>query len=192
VRDIPKGELGRKAIHYQAVLIPLIYYFWVARKSAIVILAILSILMIIGELLRFYVPVCRNLYNRFFGRMTREHEHRNRITGATHVLLGSLIVVSLFPKEIAVVALLFLSVGDPSACLIGMAIGNIKIGKKTLEGTLTFIIASLLVSWWIPGLPFWIKIVGAVTAGGLELMPKNIDDNLLIPSLSALVMYLLV
>jgi dolichol kinase len=192
VRDIPKGERGRKTIHYLTIFIPVIYYFWVEKIPAVIILAIVTALMIIAELLRLYVPFFRNFYNRFFGYMTREHEHNNHITGATNILIGLLIAVSLFPKEIAVASMLFLSAGDPTACLIGMSFGRVKIGTKTLEGTLAFITISLLVTWWIPNVPFWVKAIGAVTAGGLELFHGKLDDNLLIPPLSALIMYLLV
>jgi len=122
--------------------------------------------------------------------MTRPHEHKNHLTGATYVSLGSLLVIYLFPKEIAVVALFFLMVGDPTACLVGMSFGKIKIMRdKTLEGALAFVLASLVVTWWIPTVPFSVKLIGACVASLLELIPWKLDDNLTIPSLSALFMY---
>jgi len=149
--------------------------------------------MLLAEVLRFTVPFFRNLYNRLFGDMTRPHEHANQLTGATYLFLGSLLVVALFPKEIAVVAMYFILVGDPSACLVGTAFGKIKISRsKTLEGTLAFIVTSLLATWWIPGVPQHVKIIGAVVAGGLEHITWRLDDNLVIPFVAALIMYLLV
>ncbi|MDO9548126.1 MAG: SEC59/DGK1/VTE5 family protein [Candidatus Marinimicrobia bacterium] len=191
--NIPKAELGRKTIHYTAVLIPLIYYFFLEKDPAAIILLIISIGMLIAEVLRMTVPFCRSLYMRLFGDMTRPHEHANHLTGATYLFIGSLLVVYLFPKDIAVVAMLFNMVGDPTACLVGMAFGKIKLSRsKTLEGTLAFIIASLIVTWWIPGAPLHVKLIGAVVAGGLEHITWRLDDNLVIPSVSALVMYFLI
>ena len=125
--------------------------------------------------------------------MTRPHEHQNNLTGASYVFLGSFMVIWLFPKPIAVVALLFLTIGDSTACLIGMSFGRVRIwGQKTLEGTLAFLLSSLLVTWWVPQIPFWVKLIGAGAASILELIPWRLDDNLTIPSLSALVMYFLI
>ena len=193
MNDIPKAELGRKAIHYTAVLIPLVYYFFLEKEPAFIILLIISAGMLIAEVLRMTVPFFRSLYNRFFGDMTRPHEHANHLTGATCLFIGSLLVVYLFPKDIAVVAMLFILVGDPTACLVGTAFGKIKLSRsKTLEGTLAFIVASMVVTWWFPGVPQYVKLVGAVVAGGLEHITWRLDDNLIIPSVSALVMHFLI
>lgn len=193
MNEIPKSELARKAIHYLTGLIPLTYYFFLEKSAAIILLVILSGGMLIIEILRIRVPVCRDVYNRYFGDITRPHEHANHLTGASYLLLGSLLVVYLFPKKIAVIAMLFILVGDPSACLVGMAFGKIRLSRsKTLEGTLAFIAASLLVTWWIPGVELDVKLAGALFAGGLELVTGRLDDNLVIPTLSALLMYFLV
>lgn len=191
--DIPRSELARKALHYLTGLIPLVYYFFLAKNEAVIILVVLSIGMLTIEILRIKIPACRNLYNRYFGDITRPYEHANHLTGATYLLLGMLLVVYLFPKVIAVIAMLFILVGDPTACLIGMAFGKIRLSRsKTLEGTLAFIAASLLVTWWIPGVALPIKLIGAVLAGGLELVTGRLDDNLVIPTISALIMFILV
>ncbi|MGC9363831.1 MAG: diacylglycerol/polyprenol kinase family protein [Fidelibacterota bacterium] len=193
MNEIPKSELARKAIHYLTGLIPLTYYFFLEKREAVLILLILSAGMLIIEILRIRIPACRTIYNRFFGDITRPHEHANHLTGASYLLLGSLLVVYLFPKTIAVIAMLFILVGDPSACLVGMAYGKIRLSRsKTLEGTLAFIAASLLVTWWIPGVDLYVKLAGAVLAGGLELVTGRLDDNLVIPTMSALLMYFLV
>lgn len=193
MNEIPQPELGRKFIHYLAALIPLIYHFFLDKKPAVIILGIFVGIILIAEGLRFYVPFCKNLYNRFFGRMTRPHEHANHLTGASYLLIGSLLVTAFFPKELAVTAMFFVQVGDPTACLVGMSIGKIRISRsKTLEGTLAFILSSLLVTWWIPGIPQHVKLVGAVAAGVLEYFTWRLDDNLIIPTVAATIMYFLI
>ncbi|RKY61021.1 MAG: hypothetical protein DRP96_04425 [Candidatus Neomarinimicrobiota bacterium] len=192
MNKIPQTELGRKFIHYLAALIPLTYHFFLDKKPAVIILSFVVAVMLIIEFMRFAIPSCRNIYNRYFGKMTRPHERTKNLTGATYLLMGSLLVVAIFPKELAVIAMFFVQVGDPSACLVGMSIGKIRLSRsKTLEGTLAFILSSLLVTWWIPGVPQHVKVAGAVTAGVLEYFTWRLDDNLVIPTVSALLMYLM-
>jgi len=193
VRNVPKGELGRKAIHYTALLIPLIYYLFIEKEQAIWILIVLSTGMLMADLLRINVPFFKALYNRYFGEITRPHEHQKHLTGATYLFLGSLLVVSLFSKEIAVIAMFFLTVGDPSACMIGISFGRIKIMRnKTLEGSVAFILAGLAATWWIPGISLHVKILGVCAASLIELLPWRLDDNITIPLFSALLMYYLI
>ncbi len=186
------NEIGRKAIHYTASLIPLLYYFFFNRYEAVIIMAILTVGITIGEMLRMKVPFFRSIYLDIFGSVIRSHEQLNHFTGATFVFWGGLLTIWSFPKPIATTALLFLTVGDSSACLVGMMIGRIKlINSRTLEGVIAFIVASLIMTWWIPDLAFEIKVVGAVTGSLVELVHRRVDDNLLIPLFSGVVMYML-
>ncbi len=189
---IKEGELARKAIHYNASLIPIIYYFFVDRQIALIILGGFSAAMIFAEILRMRNPLSRNLYVKIFGWMTRSHEYEGHFTGATYVFLGSFFTIFLFPKEIAVIVLLFLSVGDPTACLVGLSIGKVKIWrKKTLEGSLAFIVAGFLATFWIPGISLWVKVIGTFVACFVELIPWKVDDNITIPIITGCMIMLL-
>jgi len=192
VKKIEEGELARKAIHYTASVVPVIYYFFFpGKKYALLILGAGVIFMLIAELLRTKTPENYKLFLKVFGWMIRSYERR-QITGATYLLLSYFFAILFFEKNIAVIVLLFLSIGDPSACLVGLSMGRVKIlGDKTLEGTIAFIASSIIVTCWIPGVPWWIKISGAVVAGMVELFPWTIDDNFMIPLVSGLVMSLL-
>ncbi|HDN58472.1 MAG TPA: hypothetical protein ENF20_00760 [Candidatus Marinimicrobia bacterium] len=191
MRTLTKGELARKAIHYTASLIPLIYYFFVERRTALIILGIISVIMLVAEVSRMLVPPLFSLYLKIFGWMIREHETKNSLTGATFVFIGSFLTIFFFPKDIATTVLLFLTIGDPTACLFGMSFGKIKIFNKTLEGTLAFVISSFIATIWIPGIPLHVKLVGVITAAAVELLPKNFDDNIAIPIISGIVISLL-
>lgn len=185
-------ELGRKFIHYTASLIPLIYYFFLGRKEAVIIMAVLTGLITLGEVLRMKVPFCRRLFMRIFGRWIRSQEQNNNFTGATFVFWGGLMTIWFFPKEIATAALLFLTVGDSTACLVGMRFGRVKlVSSRTLEGALAFIIAAVVFTLWIPGLTLKVKLIGAVAGSLVELVHRRVDDNLLIPLFSGVVMYIL-
>jgi glycerol-3-phosphate acyltransferase PlsY len=190
MNSIEKGELARKSVHYSASLIPIIYFF-VEKKLAVAVLLACSILILTAELLRMYNSKCNTLYMKIFGWMTRPHEHSNHLTGATYVFISCFITVLLFPKEIAIMTILFLTVGDPTAYLIGKAFGNGKFLGKSLEGTAAFIIAGFLATIWIPGIPVTIKLLGVVIAAIIELIPLGIDDNLTIPIITSFIIILL-
>ena len=96
--------------------------------------------------------------------------------------------------------------GDGAAALVGMSIGRIKIGKKTLEGSLACLIVSLMMlSFIFPQIPLlldeWEGVVPVtlVTITSfcitiLELVPMkltktiNINDNPAVPVLAGFVM----
>jgi len=192
IKPVQEGELGRKAIHYFSSLIPIIYYFFFTKNVAELIVGILFLGIVVAELLRMHVPALRQIYYRIFGWMIRPREFQNHFTGATYVFMGACLAIFLFPKEIAVASLLFLSLGDSTACLVGLSIGRVKIyNNKTLEGALAFIFVSILATVWISAIPFWIKLIGIIVACCVEVFHRKIDDNVLIPLISGTTMYFL-
>ncbi|MDD5765199.1 MAG: hypothetical protein PHW79_02935 [Candidatus Marinimicrobia bacterium] len=192
MNKIHKGELERKAVHYCSSLIPLLYFLFFSRRTGLIVVGLLTLGILIAEILRMAIPSCNRLYIKIFGNMLRPYEKTNHLTGASYVFIGSMIVIFFFPKEIAVISLLFLTVGDPTAALVGMAFGKIRlIQKKTLAGALAFIIAGLLATFWIPGVPFWIKGVGALVTCFVELIRWKFDDNITIPLIGSFVMKML-
>ena len=96
----------------------------------------------------------------------------------------------------AVVALLFLSVGDPMAALVGSRTPGPRIFRKSPGGTLAFVGGSLLVVLVLVVSGFthyhWGFIAGAVIAAGVELAPVPLDDNLTIPLLTGTALHFLV
>jgi len=40
--------------------------------------------------------------------------------------------------------------------------------------------------------PMYVKLIGAIAAGGLELLTWRLDDNLIIPTVAATIMYFLI
>ena len=187
-----EGLIARKLIHYSASLIPLIYYYFVEKMLAVELLLLASIIVVFSDLLRMIGPRSRRLYWKIFGWMTKRRELKHEFTGASFLLVGSLLVVLVFPKNIAVVALIFLTVGDPTACLIGTFFGRIKtFSHKTVEGTLAFIVAGFLVSLFVLEVPVLYKLIAAVAAGLVEMLPVKIDDNFTIPLISGLLLGLL-
>lgn len=186
----PAGsEGGRRLIHLGSSVLPLGYWI-VGRDTAVVIIFIMAITMIGIEIARIHTARGRRIYQRFLGSVTRPTEER-RLTGATYVFIGAFLAAVLFAPPVAILSMLFMSVGDSAAAFVGQRYGRIPIGNKSLEGTLACFFACLLLT--LPaGLSLPIAAAGAVTAALTELVPRPfLNDNLAIPVFSGAVMTLL-
>lgn len=183
------GEIGRKAVHLVAILIPLCYYFLpenVGRRALIIMTG--GVFLI--DVIRLNQPRIRTFFFIFFGRLVRDHERYN-LLGSTYLLLSSLICVYAFEKPVAVAALSFLILGDSTAALVGKSIGRVQIFGKTLEGSLACFAVCLLVGGVIPELTWIQALAGAAMATLIELLPVPLDDNLRIPLAAGFTMTML-
>ena len=176
------GELARKAIHYSSSLIPILYYFYFNRNTVLIVLGVLSTIILLLEILRMYSGNVYGLYLRLFGSILRPHERYRRLTGASYVFWASFLTVLVFPKEIAVAAMLIASLADPTAGLIGERWGTIPLLEgKSLQGWLAFLMAGWIGLAWLPDFTWYHKI-GFVFLGSLvELLSGRLDDNLTVP-----------
>src|SRR5690606_9852285 len=76
-----------------------------------------------ADILRFSVPSFNNLYIRVLGALMRESEVKGW-NGVIWYLLGCLVVLHFFPKDVAVVSVLLLSWCDTAASTFGRAWGK--------------------------------------------------------------------
>ena len=138
-----------------------------------------TISMII-DLLRIKVSILNNFFKYFFSKMLREGEANGQITGASWLLLGSLLTIIFFPIYIAVPALIYLTIGDSFAALVGKAFPYGRVGTKSITGSLTGIIFSSIVALELNEvLPFGVIILGSIVAMIIELLPhRTLNDNL--------------
>lgn len=185
-----KAEYIRKAIHQFSMLIPVIYYF-TPRDLAIKILIVLTLGFLTVDVVRYYNPTIQKLFYRFFGFILRHHERDHRVknlNGATWVFISALVCVIIFPKFIVINAFAILILSDASAAVFGRKFGKHKFFKKSLEGTIAFILAAIPVVLLAPkvqNLPgeYIITMVSAIVGGIIEAasIDLKVDDNLLIP-----------
>jgi acyl phosphate:glycerol-3-phosphate acyltransferase len=157
------------------------------------VLIALCILGILSEVARILTPELNDRMLKvlpFF-----KPKEKEVITGATYLVLSATFIVFVFPKDIAVLSLLFLTVGDPFAALIGIRDHRLRIFGKSLLGTLAFAITAASVGALAalhPAIPLaWWTIPGAITAAIAELIPLPVDDNITVPVAAAAVMFLL-
>ncbi|AFN73678.1 phosphatidate cytidylyltransferase [Melioribacter roseus P3M-2] len=194
-----KNEVLRKAIHLCSLSIPVIYYH-ITKELALSILTPLLVISLIIDLGRYYVKPVSDFFYKIFGFLLRNHEKDHttkRLNGATYVLISAVIVVSVFPKVIAVTAFAVLIIGDIAAALVGRKFGHTPLLKKSLEGTFAFFFFSGLVVLFTPkvtgGVAEYFIGFAAVAVGAVveNLSAGFLDDNLTIPISVGVVMWIL-
>ena len=190
MNPLPSNEITRKILHLFASIIPLGYVWFIPDKEIMIfILGGLSLFAVLLESSRKKWDVVETLFEKHFNFMLRQSEFDGGLTGATWLLFGSTITLFLFPIQIAVPALLFLTVGDTFAAIVGKGFPIGKIRDKTLSGTFAGIVTSSGAALWINQLlPADIIILGAVAAMLVEIAPIPMNDNLTIPLTGGLVM----
>ncbi len=187
-----KQELGRKTFHFFASIVPLAYLF-LNRWEMILFVSLTLAASLIVDLGRLFWGPLQRLFQFMFGRWLRASEFQ-QLTGATFFLIGSLLTVLIFPaKQIVIPALLFLSLGDLAAALIGKRWGRVKIidstSKKTLEGSLACFAVCFSLSLFFVDWPT--GLAGALAATIAEVLPVRLNDNVSMPVCGALAMFLI-
>lgn len=194
-----RSEVMRKLIHLSSMWGP-VAYCYISRETAIIVMLIITPLSLIIDLGRFYSPKIKTIVHGLFGDMLRKHEtdeKSKKLSGATYVALGGLLCVLLYPKFITITVLSIFLIGDSFAALIGRKFGKTKFLRKSLEGSLAFFVTGIIVILFTPKLTdslteLAIGVLTVVFAMFAEnLAPDNIDDNLVIPVISGLTMWIM-
>jgi len=189
---IPLSEYKRKLIHLFNLAIPFSYLYVFPEKWVFVkFLSILMVLFIIFDILRHKVAWVKSLFTLFINSMLRSHEQEGKLTGATWVMIGAVISIILFSKPVAIIALIFMSLGDSAAGLIGQRYGKHKIWNKSWEGFFGGLFVCIIIGMNYSLLPMTISLSGAVAAMVMEILPIPLDDNFKIPLGSGAIMMML-
>ncbi len=189
---IPLSEYKRKLIHLFNLAIPFGYLYVFPEKWVFVkLLSILMVLFIIFDILRHKVAWVKSLFSLFIDSMLRSHEQEGKLTGATWVMIGAVISIILFSKPVAIIALIFMSLGDSAAGLIGQRYGKHKIWNKSWEGFFGGLFVCIIIGMNYSLLPMTISLSGAVAAMVMEILPIPLDDNFKIPLGAGAIMMML-
>ena len=217
---LSKEEITRKLLHLFALLMPVgIFYLphegfpWrVPYIVPVLILAFFVVGSVVVEMLRFRYRVVQKVFYFCFGHLLRREETA-KVTGSTYVVGAALLCSLLFwnQRHISFMVLSLFILGDAIAAIVGLSIGRIKIGKKSLEGSLAcFTLCMILFYGVFPFLPWlldtWSGTNGQYLAVALasslsitifELIPLRIapklviNDNLAVPVITGGVMLLM-
>ncbi len=199
-------ETIRKSIHLGSSIIPIaviIVYRLYPTDGRLYLsgtLAVITIILMLFDLLKARYKPFKSFIMRFFGKVLRENELEGGMTASTIVVASAAFTIFIFREEIAVVVLLYLSLGDSAAALVGKHFGRIKlVGNRTLEGSLaalnTCLIVSLFALWVSPDFGWYLTpatlLVGSLVATMSELLYLPLDDNFRIPVFAGLAMELI-
>ena len=189
---IPLSEYKRKLIHLFNLAIPFGYLYVFPEKWVFVkLLSILMVLFIIFDILRHKVTWVKSLFSLFIDSMLRSHEQEGKLTCATWVMIGAVISIILFSKPVAIIALIFMSLGDTAAGVIGQRYGKHKIWNKSWEGFFGGLFVCIIIGMNYSLLPMTISLSGAVAAMVMEIVPIPLDDNFKIPLGAGAIMMML-
>jgi dolichol kinase len=189
-------EIIRKFIHLSGIFIPLIYFF-IGRYSTVFWLSLIVMTMFIMEWMRLngYIK-----YPEFLLRPFEEHT----VAGYIYSTTAALIVIALFPMNVAIAALTMAVIGDTSSGIAGSVFGNkanirqmghrVKPVPILMIMFLTSLISGyLVIDILMPDQIALIALVagalGASIADGVpwQIRGRVLDDNLTIPFTCAVV-----
>ena len=198
-----KRENIRKAFHLCGIIVPFIILFF-SQKVCVTMFLIVLIPVLIADYNN-WALICRKVSHlSIILQLFRDQELiKGKLSGFSWLLVGILLSITVFDKELASMSIAVLIVSDASAALIGKNFGKIKMcGSKTLEGTIAFIVFGVMTAYfmkYICNLPAAISLLGVksgvfnfnpiyviitiIISAIVELTAKNIDidDNFAVP-----------
>jgi dolichol kinase len=180
-------EIKRKIVHLTTLIIP-VGYALTSEETVILFLVPFFLALLLVDLLRHFHSGMASLFQKyFFGRVLREEE-KPALMGSTYFIFSTILTILLFPKSIAIASILILILSDTAAALIGKGVGRVKLFGKTLEGSMAFLITSLLIVWIYPHLDRFPGSLAALGATLIEILPIRVNDNLSIPLVAGAIM----
>ena len=210
---LTKEEINRKLLHIiSGCCIPMGILYIPEIPGApdclpIVILGFLLGSSILIEVIRFKIPGVQKLFVSLVGSMLRTEENK-KFTGSTYIFASAFICSVIFYRQphISFMVINLFILGDAIAAVVGLSMGRIKIGKKSLEGSLGCFIfclvlffgvyphVPLLLDQWNGRVPLPLIIITSLCITIFELVPwritKNfvINDNLAVPVITGIIM----
>ncbi len=192
--EINRFEVRRQAFHIclgLAIIILLI--------NNILNSLILFIILIIGIIIsilskKFKIPV---IY--FFLKIFERKDILKTFPGKGTIsfLVGCLLVLQLFERDIALASIMILTFGDSVSHLFGWYFGRkkhplncLKSIEGNIAGSITGFLGAML---FINPLSAFLASFGAMTAEAVELKMNNkiIDDNIIVPLVAGTILYLM-
>ena len=181
------NHIGRKFYHLAGGLGLLFFYYILGRDRALLFFAVLFVVVLALDLMRLKMPaVNRFVLTKFPSFIRTSEEHK--LTGTASYVLGIGSTLYLYRTDLATLAICFLAFGDVAATTIGERYGKTKIGDKSLEGSIAFVVAGVSTGFLLSlagiSVMYGLILAGAIIAAGVELLPLPVNDNLLIPLVS--------
>lgn len=191
-RGLERLELRRQVFHifFGIALVSLIYFDILNKAS---LLGVLVAGFIISLICRKYDIIAIEWFLERFERRDLIMKFPGK--GPIFFVLGSLLALSLFEKNVALAGIMVLTFGDSLSPIYGKTIGRYHLSNmRAIEGVILGMIASFLGAMIfvspIPAL-FGSVIALALEAYELKVGDLGVDDNLFIPVMASAVIYLI-
>jgi len=179
-------ELKRKMFHFVlGTVVAYAVYFLYPNYGNLLLIPLLTALLIMWILPR--LPVDHIISRHLLYHFEREQDRRNfPFKGAIYFGIGIIPPIVLLPLDMATgrpllacAVIAVLAGGDAFAALVGKFYGRYRIGHKSIEGFIAFIIFSYMMATFLfvdMRTAMFLAIIGAI----IEFW-NTIDDNLAIP-----------
>jgi dolichol kinase len=185
-RTLLLNEARRKTFHFLGLLLVGLYYY--STKQTVILVASIALLAsLTAEYVRLRTYPLR-LFDFLVKKMLRGHE-RTSMAAYVYWFAGSLPVILLLSKPLAMMTIAVTLLGDTLAAIVGVGLGSHKLPTNpskswegTIAGTLTsFLVAILLSSLLLssPNIP--LSLVAAAAFAAVDIIRLPIDDNFLMP-----------
>ena len=179
-RTLLLNEARRKTFHFIGLLLVGLYYY--SSKQIVILVASLALLASLSaEYVRLRTYPHR-LFDFLVKKMLRGHE-RTSMAAYVYWFAGSLPVILLLSKPIAILTLAVTLLGDTLAALVGVGFGRhmlpmnpSKSWEGTIAGTATSFLVALIISFNLP-----LSLVAAAAYAAVDAIKLPIDDNFLMP-----------
>jgi len=191
------NEVKRKLVHLSSVWMLGAIYF-IPYKEVQLLMSTILLGMILFEISVRYISSVRYLILKYARNIFRSKEISKdniSLTSSSYFVLGVVLAVYLFSKEITITSIAILIFADTAAALIGKRYGKIKILDKSLEGSSTFFFVAFVILYLsmqflnVDMTLYKITYVSfIVTIAELFAKKIKLDDNLLIVLLSGLLL----
>ncbi len=192
---IEELELRRKILHILIGITALILLIYnILTPFVIFIILIIGIIISLVSI-KIKLPVISFFLEKFDRKSSLESNLPGR--GIIFAVVGSLLVLQLFPRDIALASIAILTFADSTSHLFGKVLGRTPSflnSKKNIEGHiigafLSTAIAALFV-------PLSLAFAGSLTAMIfesiiIEIQKIQLDDNLIIPLVAGTTMFLI-
>ena len=185
------NDIFRELIHASGFFIPVVAGLVGVPLVAASIIVILG-LYTMSEYLR-----TEGKRMPFFSFITRKAASQNElylvVLAPVYFAVGILLTLVLFPSPVNSAAIAIFALGDSTASIFGRYFSRTTLPfnkDKSVEGSLAGFSFAFLAGWFF--VSPWLALLGAAVATFVEYLPLPINDNLLMPLCTGLVLTLFV
>lgn len=179
-------EISRKSIHMAGFLIPVAYYFFIPRVPLLLVLGAAVAVAAVLELIRTSgSPIIPKI-------LLRRHEEKGMPGGYFFAIVSSFLAVLLFEKNVAVAAMLFLTLGDGitglAGALLTMLVGRKEADKRDYDNKIQSLPGEVSYAVGHPKSPVLMAVMFIVCGlAGMALYPALTPASIVVGAIGAVI-----